>query len=379
MMKTGLKMVLAGLLLVAIAVVAGCGGTGAASGASMNITLASTTLDSGTSTSGTVQFSGTTSLNGIRPAIKTDKPSIISGSAQESTSTGASYVIIQATNATSDVIKCKVWAEYEGLVSNIVEVTVNPGVGTGALSLAVNNTSPVPGTLVQATVQYTNSNTAASLANVPVTITSSHPTVIPNASGTTLSDGKVSINISVAASAPVSTQVVLTATAVPGDGTTVNAAPVTLTIAASNSLTLAMGADATFERKAAVSSPAATGNIVVQGNKITFTGPQGVIKDQPITLSIDRIDNWASGDLVTLNGKEFTKATPAGSIPLTTDSTGTAQVPTVITVLMPSAPATAGASVSHVYVIYWRATTAYGGADYVVTGSTLVTGTTTAE
>jgi hypothetical protein len=261
----------------------------------------------------------------------------------------------------------------------MIQISVLPGVQTGSLALAISNTTPIPGESVTATAQYTNTSTTADLGAIAVSIVSSNPSVVPNVTATTDSTGKAIATITIPVTAPQGTAVSLVASASPDNGAVISATPVTVTIGASNSLALAMSETAEFPRTATAGSPSSSGTIVVQGNKITFTGPQGIIPQQSITLSIDRIDNWSAGDSVLVNGSAFSGLTPAGSITVQTDSSGTAQIPTSITVIMPAAPATAGQSLSHVFVIYWRATTTYGGLTYIATGSTLVTGTTTAE
>jgi len=367
------------LLSFCIMILASCGGgSGGVSGASVALTLASNTIDSGASVSGSLKITGRTTVNNIQPSIKTDSPDLIVATATKTNINGDSAVVITANNPSANTRTAKVWAVCEGVPSNIIIVTVNAGLQTGSLALSVNNTSPVPGSIITATAQYTNTSSTAILSPILISFSSNNSSIITDTSATTDSTGKAIVNITIPPTAPQNTQVVLTASAETTNGAVISLTPVTITIAASNSLTLSMGTTSEFTRTVLEGSEAGSINIVVQGNKVTFTGPQGVIPNQLINISIDRIDNWRTGDSVTVNGSVFTGVNPSGSVSLNTDTTGTALIPTVITGVLPAAGA-AGSSISHVFVIYWRATTTYGGLNYISTGSTMFTGTTTAE
>lgn len=245
-------------------------------------------------------------------------------------------------------------------------------VQSGSVALSFDNSNPIPGSFIKATAQY--DNVSGDIQNKTITIVSSNPTVIPPATAVTDSTGKAEVTIPVPSNAPKDSVVSLYA----AYGSVVSK-PVAVTIASSNALVLNLAPNPVFPRTVAINADASTGRVVVQGNTLTFTGPQGVIPNQNISLSIDRIDNWVNGDVVTVNGTAFSTTIPTGSVTLTTDSTGTAQIPLLVDVVLPKAAATAGQTVSHIYVIYWRATTSYGGQTYVATGSTMVTGTTTSQ
>ena len=146
----------------------------------------------------------------------------------------------------------------------------------------------------------------------------------------------------------------------------------------SNTLTLSMGTTADITRTVAAGAVAGSGSLVVSGNKVTFSSLSGNISNQSITISIDMIDNWSTGDSVTLNGTNLVGVNPVGSTTVVTDTSGTALIPTTITGVMPAA-GTTGQSKLNVFNVYWRATTTYLGVNYVATGSTIFTGTTTAE
>lgn len=136
-----------------------------------------------------------------------------------------------------------------------------------------------------------------------------------------------------------------------------------------------------IERTVDAGTPAAAQSVVVTGTSVEFKGPGGVILPNPpsVTISVDRIDNWIAGDLVTLNGVDFTGTNPVSSttIPLA-NVTGKADIPLNLTVLLPPAPA-AGSSTPNTYAIYWRATVNYNGQSYTRTAATSVKGLTTGK
>jgi len=265
------------LLLITAILFNGCGGTGGASGAKITLSSpAASTVKAGTSTSGSVTISATATnraLNDITVAIVTSDPNITGTATKSSLSGSAAYTLTAAATipATKTV---QVWAEYEGLKSNAIEVTLSA-------------------------------------------------------------------------------------------------------IADSSTFDLTVGSTSTYEYSTAAGTPAAFVNIVVNGNQVKFTGPNGEKSALPVTITIDRIDNWVSPDNVKINGVDFSGLVPAQSTIVTTNNTdGIALIPTIITVILPPAGATSGDSINHVYNIYWRASVTYQGLTYTKTGSTLVTGTT---
>jgi len=275
MIKAIHRLTIAVLLLITAVIIAGCGG-GTGGGSNLNITLSglsATTIEPGTTASGSIKLTASSAaLNDVSVSIMTDAPEVTGSASKSNLSGNASFFLTAASNV-AVTKKVKVWAEYGGVKSNILEVSLN--------SVAESSTF-----------------------NFTVSPTATFPTTAP--AGTT---------------------------------------------------------------------PAA-GSIVISGNQVEFKGPNSEIVSVPVTLSIYFIDNWVAGDIVRVNGINFDTATPSGSTTVNMINS-IALIPTTITTVFPTAPASG--SVSHVFNVFWRAEITYNGLNYVKEGSTLVTGTTTAE
>jgi hypothetical protein len=239
-------------------------------------------------------------------------------------------------------------------------------VNQGTVALSLSSATPKGGDTIMATVKFTSQSPQPYPA-MTVSIVSDNQSVIANTSDTADSQGNANIILSVSASAKKDTVVRLYATC--GSVTNKsNYATVTIGSAVQDAAKLTLTVSGT--ESASVVGAATTANIIVQGNKAVFTTSQGIpIINQNITFSVDRVDNWRTGDQVTLNGTALgNSATPSTTVTLSTDTTGTVLLPTIITGSIGSV----GGS-SHIFVIYWRASATQSGIEYRIYGSTEVT------
>lgn len=275
MVKNGWHVLVLTALMLAGLMLTGCGGTGGASGSTITLSgLSATTIKAGTSASGVLTIASANAVNDITVDIKTDSTEV-TGSASKTNPSGVASFTLTAAPTVASTKTIHVWAEYNGLTSNKLEITLS-------------------------------------------------------------------------------------------------------SVADSSTFNLTVGATADFTRTVTPLSPASSVNIVILGNQVTFIASDGT-KGLPVTISIDRIDNYSVGDNVRINGIDFSDVLPVQTTTLTTNNTdGIALMPTTITVVLPAAQST-GTSISHVYAVYWRATVTYNGLTYTKTGVTSVTGTTTAS
>jgi hypothetical protein len=275
MIKAIHRLTIAALLLITLVIIAGCGG-GTGGGTNLTITLSglsSSTIEPGTTASGTIKLTASSvALNDVSVSIMTDA-SEVTGSALESNLSGNASFFLTAASNVSVKKTVKVWAEYGGVKSNVLQVSLN-------------------------------------------------------------------------------------------------------SVAESSTFNFTVSPTADFEINAAPGTSPGTGDIVVSGNQVEFKGPNGVIVTAPVELTIYYIDSWFIGDNVRVYGTDFNGERPVGSTTVNMINS-IAQIPTTITVVFPPAPASG--SISHVFNVFWRAKINYNGLDYIKEGSTLVTGTTTAE
>jgi hypothetical protein len=233
----------------------------------------------------------------------------------------------------------------------------------GTVALSLSSSTPKGGDTIMATVKFTSQSPPPYPA-MPVSIVSDNQSVIANTTGTADSQGNANIILSVSASAMKDTVVTLYATCGSAYSKT---AIVTIGSAVQDAATLTLTVSGTAS--ASVVGAATTAKIIVQGNKAVFKTSQGIpIINQNITFSVDRVDNWLTGDQVTLNGTALgNSATPSTTVTLPTDTTGTVLLPTIIT------GSIGAAGSSHIFVIYWRASATQSGNEYRQYGSTMVT------
>lgn len=342
----------------------------------VDLKLSSGTPKGGDTIMATVKFASLSPppYSNLSVSIISDNESVVATTTGTTDSQGNANIILPVGNVTG---RANVYAKVGTSLSPIVTVTSSSSsTSGGSLGLAVAPATPKPGDSITATVTYTNAS-AASLAGQTVTIVSNNAAVATNTyTGVTDNTGKAVIVLPVAATATQNTVITLYATS----GSAVSpTAIVTVGSAVQDAatLTLTMQPTATVDIKdtTAGGTPAATAGIIVQGNKAVFTTSQGMpITGQPIVFTIDRVDNWQTGDQVSLNGTLMgNAATPAGVVTLNTDTSGTVLLPTIITGNYPASPAIAGTSNPHIFAVYWRATTIHNGITYVKFDSTLVT------
>lgn len=264
-------------------ILAGCGsggGTGGASNLKIELSgLTATTIEPGTTATGTVTISADAlGLNEVDVAIKTSDSDLI-GVSNKTNALGVAGFSLTA-NANVTVHKTvQVWAEFDGVKSNTVEVELNSVAESSSLALTVSDEVNYP------------------------------------------------------------------------------------------------------ERSVVIGTPATTNSVIVSGNQVQFVAPNGVVPPAgtPVTLTIDRIDGWFTGDAISINGVIFSGTVPAQSTIVTTTNTdGVALIPTIYTIYVPPAPSVADQSTPHTYVVYWRATVTYNGLLYSKVSTTMVTTSTKA-
>jgi hypothetical protein len=269
-------------LSLAVLALFGCGSGGGTGGASnMTITLSglsSTTMESGTNVSGTVSIQADAAgLNGVNVSIKTDN-SFVTGVSSDTDNTGNASFVLSASPLADLSKTVKVWAEYDGVRSNILEINLKSYIESSTFDFTISSTAEFSRTA--------NNNTSASAAN-----------------------------------------------------------------------------------------------IVVTGNQIVFKGPAGAVVSAPVEISIDSINNYAVGDVVTVGGTTtFEGVNPLNFVSFTINTVdGVVNIPTTYSVVLPAAASVAGVSTSHVYSVTWRAKVTYNGMVYYKTATTSVTGTTVSQ
>jgi hypothetical protein len=275
-----------GILLLSMILLVGCGSSGTTGGASnMKITLSglsATTIEAGTQVSGTVQISAdAVALNGIGFTIKTNN-SFVTGSPNSDTIGDGSAEFILTASPLADLSKSvQVWAEYEGIKSNIVEVNLK---------------------------SYTESS----------------------------------------------------------------------------NFTFTMGDSIDYSRTVVTGTPGMTYNIVETGNQVQFTAPGGAIVSVPVEVSIDSINGYFAGDVVTVLTNSgyvsFTGINPTTSASFIINSSdGVAPVPTTYTFNVPAASSVADQTTALTYSVVWRAKVTYNGMVYYKTATTSVSAETTSQ
>ena len=252
-MKTGFKLVLAGLLLVAVALMAGCGGGGsaAASNATLALTVSTASVTAGGSLTATAKITSSTGIavNNLGVLFKSNRPDLVHFATTVATNTGSgsftkdtnlngeSYVVLNIDNSVSIPAagaKVSVSAEYSGLVQ-VQEITIMPNGSPSSSTLdkitlsfdkntiQVGEQSLLTGTLTDGSGSPVASQTvvfSAAPANAPVTITTIN-------AGSSDSNGKVYALISATNTQATST-VVLTATATTATKTVNSSVPITI-------------------------------------------------------------------------------------------------------------------------------------------------------
>jgi hypothetical protein len=129
------------------------------------------------------------------------------------------------------------------------------------------------------------------------------------------------------------------------------------------------------EREVVIGSPASIEGVVFSGNYLEFKDKGGEILSNPpvVRLSIDRIDNYIFGDMVVVNGVEFTGDTPTNFVDFTPNNTDNiANIPLNISILMLPASSVAGETTENTFAVYWKATATYNGVEYVRNAVTIV-------
>lgn len=271
------------LVFILAIITAGCGsggGTGGASNLKIELSgLSTTTIEPGTTATGIVTITADAlGLNEVDVTIKTSDSDLV-GAANKTNALGVAGFSLTANNNVAVHKKVQVWAEFDGVKSNTVEVELN-------------------------------------------------------------------------------------------------------SVAESSSLALTVSAEVNYpERSVVIGTPATLSSVVVAGNQVKFLAPNGVVPPAgtPVTLTVDRIDGWFTGDAISINGVDFSGIVPVQSTIVTTTNTdGVALIPTIYTIYVPPAPSVKDQSTPHSYVVYWRATVTYNGLLYSKVATTLVTTSTKA-
>ncbi len=212
----------------------------------------------------------------------------------------------------------------------------------GSITLSVDRSSVGTGSGIVAMVTV-SSPRGSSVSGLPVSILSDNTDVIPNASGRVNSIGVA--NITLQPRSVITTQKIVNLIA-EVDGLRSVSVPVTVTVP---TLTMAPPADSTF---------AATGSInqkvrfVATNMIVTFKDSLGnPVQNQPITLTVDTINNQRVGDQVVFFPTAGTEViAPPGTITVATDSAGTASIPVSIEIVTPSSIGS-----QHVITVIWKA------------------------
>lgn len=132
------------LMNATIILLAGCGGgTGGASGTTIVISSPSAdTLKSGQSVSGsvTITTSDGSALNNVALDIKTDNANVIGTSTKTDSGGVAGYTLTASSNVSSTQV-VKVWAEYKGLKSNYVSLTLSSAADSSTFDFTIGTTA----------------------------------------------------------------------------------------------------------------------------------------------------------------------------------------------------------------------------------------------
>jgi len=180
------KILVISVLLIAVTGCGSGGGTGGASNLKLEISgLATTTIEPGTTTTGTVTVTADAlGLNEVDVTIKTSDADLIGSTSKTNAFGVAGFNLTANTNVTVHKTVL-VWAELDGVKSNVVSVELNSVAESSSLTLTLSNdvsypertvpvgTAPtVSGVVVAGNqVQFLAPNGVIPPAGTPVTIT----------------------------------------------------------------------------------------------------------------------------------------------------------------------------------------------------------------
>ena len=176
------------ILVFSLFSLAACGSGGGGGGASsMTIILSgltSTTLEAGTAISGVVQISADApALNGVSVTIKTDNSSVI-GSATATDVAGTAAFSLHAANNADLSKKVQVWAEYDGVKSNVLEIDLKSWAESSTLEFTEESSVP-----------YSRSAVIGAPVTTYSTIVSGNSLVFKDPSGSVVTGVPVEISI----------------------------------------------------------------------------------------------------------------------------------------------------------------------------------------
>ena len=188
MLKVVTRLAKVAILVFSLFSLAACGsggGTGGTSSMTIELSgLTSTTLEAGTAISGAVQIKATSSaLNGVTVTIKTDNSSVI-GSAAATDGAGTAAFTLHAANNADLSKKVQVWAEYDGVKSNVLEIDLKSWAESSTLEFTE-----------ESTVSYPRSAVIGAPATTYSTIVSGNSLVFKDPSGSVVSGVPVEISI----------------------------------------------------------------------------------------------------------------------------------------------------------------------------------------
>lgn len=139
MIRACWNLVVMGLLFAITVLLVGCGsGTGGASKTNITIGgLSSTNIEAGTNVSGTIKITADSlALNHVTVTVKTDNP-FVTGSANATDGAGNATFILYASSGSDFSKPVKVWAEYNGISSNNLEINLKSFTESSALTFTM--------------------------------------------------------------------------------------------------------------------------------------------------------------------------------------------------------------------------------------------------
>jgi hypothetical protein len=165
MLKTVCKVLVTCLMLSSVSLVAGCGsggGTGGPSGTTITLGgLSSTTIEAGTNVSGTLTIGASSSaLNEVQVDIKTDN-SAVTGSAGKTDTGGKAAFILTASPTANLSATVNVWAEYNGLKSNVLQISLKSYTESSTFTFAMGTPDPYTRTVDTGTAATTRGTVVA--------------------------------------------------------------------------------------------------------------------------------------------------------------------------------------------------------------------------
>ncbi|WP_277057083.1 hypothetical protein [Trichlorobacter lovleyi] len=160
MLNNRLRVLYLAVLLMSGVMLTGCGGTGGASGSTITLSgLSATTIKAGTSASGVLTIASANAVNEISVDIKTDSTEV-TGTADKTNSSGVASFTITAAPTVASTKTIHVWAEYNGLTSNKLEITLSSVADSSTFNFSVGPTAEFSRAVA--------AGTAATTANIVV-------------------------------------------------------------------------------------------------------------------------------------------------------------------------------------------------------------------